>query len=130
MNTTEALPEISLGDLIEQILAFKEAERELNQQLAELKKTRDELEAQVLQIMKDQGLERTGVSGANVIIQRKRFPQVKDWDLVYEFMYQNNAAYILQKRLLSSAVEEFEALGEPIPGVEFYEEDQLTVRRR
>lgn len=120
----------SMHDMISQILDYKEQERSLAKEASAIKAVREECEREVLNYMKALGLERSGIGAANVMVQTKRHPQVKSWDLVYEFMLQNNAPYILQKRVLASAIEEFESLGEPVPGIEFYEEDQLVVRRR
>jgi len=130
-KTEDTSPAVqSMSDLITQILEFKAQETALAKEASAIKAVREELEKEVLDYMKDLGLERSGIGAANVMVQRKRHPQVKNWDEVYEFMLEHNAPYILQKRLLASAIEEFEELGEPVPGIEFYEEDRLVVRRR
>lgn len=122
--------EPTVSDLIETILDYKATESELNKRLSQIKEERKAVERQVIEWMQDQGLERTGIGAANVSVQRKRHPQVTDWDAFYEFIYKNNAAYLMQRRVSSTAVEEFVNSGEDVPGIEYYEEDVLSVRRR
>lgn len=126
----EVVAEVTLASLIDQAMMMKKAESAFTKQAAELKKERDVVEKDIINMMQAQGIERTGTLRANVIIQHKRFPQVKDWDAFHTFVYENHAAHLLQRRVSTTAVAEYEAEGEVLPGIEFYEEDQLNLTSR
>jgi hypothetical protein len=131
MNQPAAISEdANLNELITEILEIKENEKTLSDQGKALKKDREALEYRVLGMMQELGLERTGIGAANVIIVHKKFAQVDDWDAFTPFVHKNNALYLMQRRLSQKAVEEFAAQGEEIPGIAYYEEDQLSVRKR
>ena len=119
----------TIDERVDKILEIKDSIEDLNRQIKELNDVRKQLEREVIASMQEQGLERSGVKNANLTIQHKKYPQVVDWDALYDFIYRNNAAYIMQRRVSSKAVEEFLLTGIDVPGVTFYEEDTLSLRK-
>lgn len=129
LQATEPQP-MTLKELAHAILESKDLEGELSRRISKLKENREFLQRQVISLMKDMGVDRTGIDVANMAIQTKKYPQPADWDQIYDYIYQNNAGYLLQRRLSSRAINEVFENGEEVPGISFYEQDELSVTRR
>jgi hypothetical protein len=119
----------NLGEETKKILSLKAEEARLNGLVKVLNAERKELEITVVRHMQEIGIDRLGIEGANLSVQHKRLPQVASWDEFYDYIHSNNASYLMQRRVSSTAIDELSAEGIEIPGIEFYEEDRLSVKR-
>ena len=68
-------------------------------------------------------------AGMDIRVKRKTVnkPQAADWDQVYKYMVDNDAMDLVQKRLHERAVNDRFEDGITIPGIEFYEVNDLSV---
>lgn len=122
---------MTIRDKIERISDIKEEISGYNNHISKLKAEQEDLETEVLRIMKeDLGIDRTGTDRANVMVQRKVNYNIVDRDALNDYILANNALHLLQARLVTNAVAEYDAEGTPIPGLDKYERDVLVVRKR
>ena len=54
-------------------------------------------------------------------------PHVIDWDLVHEYVRENNAFHLMYKQLTAGAYREVLDAGEIVPGVEPYEKETISI---
>ena len=68
-------------------------------------------------------------AGMDIRVKRKTVnkPQAADWDQVYKYMVDNDAMDLVQKRLHERAVNDRFEDGITIPGIEFYEVNDLSI---
>ena len=68
-------------------------------------------------------------AGMDIRVKRKTVnkPQAADWDQVYKYMVENDAMDLVQKRLHERAVNDRFEDGITIPGIEFYEVNDLSI---
>ena len=68
-------------------------------------------------------------AGMDIRVKRKTVnkPQAADWDQVYKYMVENDAMDLVQKRLNATAVNNRFEDGISIPGIEFYEVNDLSI---
>jgi len=68
-------------------------------------------------------------AGMDIRVKRKTVnkPQAADWDQVYKYMVDNDAMDLVQKRLNATAVNDRFEDGITIPGIEFYEVNDLSI---
>ena len=83
-----------------------------------------------MDLLNDVGLDRASNDRFTVSKLSNVVPSVTDWDALYEFIRENDAMYMLQRRLLASAYRELveERDGEDIPGVAPFEQVTLSFR--
>jgi hypothetical protein len=122
------MSKINLGDLIEQAHQLREVIRGDERKINALKEDFKELSSQIIVQMDEQGAKRIGGLSANVSISEQDVPTVKDWDAVYDYIKNENAFYLLQKRMSAAAFRELLNLGHEVPGVEIYKDRKLNLR--
>lgn len=114
----------------EQIAELAEAKAALsaaNKEAKALKATHDELEGALIKSLKDAGLDRVSAGGFTASHNVEIVASVNDWESFYAYVKENDAFYLLQKRVASSAYRELLAIeGESPPGTEPHEKDKLS----
>ena len=102
----------------------------LNEQLKELEGEKKEIDLEIMQLMVEQGIQRTGNDFANVSIGEKEIVSTEDWDSTTQWMVEHDALHLFQRRLSSTAVLEYIKNGENIPGIKVFTEPTLSFRRK
>lgn len=121
---------MNIGEKIDKLRENRDQQRELNDQLTALKTAYTELEEQIIQELKEQGNQTARTDRATATHSEREIPVVDDWEAVYDYMYENNAGSLLQRRLAVNAVNDWlETMGE-IPGVRIIKKDILSLRSR
>lgn len=67
---------------------------------------------------------------ATATITEDDVPMVVDWDAFYEYIYQNRASHMLQRRVATAAWRELKDSGFPTPGIEVYKKREISLRKR
>lgn len=122
--------EETFDDLIEESLRLKRVIKGLNESLKFHDNQLKEVEYKLLNKMKEQGIRTTGNDFANVTYVSKELPNVEDWDAFYDYIYQNNAGYLLQRRPSAKALEELVRLEGDVPGITFFTKESVSIRAR
>ena len=80
----------------------------------ELKGQRDDLEAQVVARLKEQGLSSGANEVCSVSIKEEIVPTVEDWDLVQKYVQDTGQFELFQKRLSATAYRELLSMNHPV----------------
>ncbi len=119
-----------MKDLIEKLFGLKAIIDELNRELGNHKEAYDQLCAEVLQGLDENGLDKASLTGFGTVSRKEEVvPSVKDWDSFYKYIAENEAWYLMQRRPAANACREQWATGEEIPGVEPFTQFKLSVTK-
>ena len=118
-------------DALSQRLMEIRAERKLlADQDKELSAEFEELSNEVLQAMEEMGADATRTAHASLSKSVQVLPSVTDWDAFHQYIKENDAFYLLQKRVSSTAWREQLELDGEIAGTESFEKVKLNLRAR
>lgn len=124
------MPEPTLQELITQSKNLRNEATEYTRLADQAKAAREEIDRKIIEILEEQGVDSTRTDVASVSISVTNHPNVDDWDAFAEYVVENNAVYLLQRRVSAKAVEELTAGGEAVPGVSFFVKKSLNLRSR
>jgi len=110
---------MTLQEIVKQKVELRDKLRDLSEQEKEINKKIAELDAQVMEKLEAEGLDKTSITGlATVSIAEQTVPNVTDWEAFGNFILENKYLEFLHRRVSSKAYEEFLTSGEEVPGVE------------
>lgn len=116
-----------LSQLIESMAAAKATLREANSVAKEAKTEHDAVEAELIEFLKTEKLDKASANGYTASRGIETVASVTSWEEFYEYVRENNAFYLLQKRVASSAYrEQLQVEGVSPPGTEPMEKDKLS----
>ena len=101
----------------------------LQDQEKALKKRLDENEEAIIALLDEQGVTRSGVGPYSMSISTSTVGNVDDWDSVYEYIKDNDAFFLLQRRIANAAYKELLDTGDTVPGVAPFEKRSLNFRK-
>jgi len=107
-----------LTTLIGELSAAKQARKEVERVLVDVKARENELAKQVQTILEGSGLKSASDGHNPVQLQTITQPKANDWPLIYDYIARESAFELLHKRLSSTAIKERWENGIIIPGVE------------
>lgn len=121
---------MKLPELITQLRALRDEISNKNAELKKLAEAKAELEGIILGWLDEQGLQRAAAGSHVVSITETVVPSVKDWGKLHAFITSENALYLLERRVSSTAYRELLELrgGDLIPGVESFTKQALSLR--
>jgi len=122
--------EKNLDDLMNSLADFRDVIATTEQGLKELKQKKNDLEAQLIAKMEDQGIDRTGNDRCSVSIKTETVPTVEDWDAVYKHILSTEQFELLHKRMSASTYREFLSLDMELPGVKPTDVIRINYRSR
>lgn len=111
-----------LFNIRKQKSALKEQEKELNSQERVAK-------ANLLEEMKKQGIVKLSNEEGSFIITSVVRPKVVNWEALYKYISDNNAYHLLHRRISTAPFEEMYHNGDPLPGVEVREYEEISMRK-
>lgn len=124
------MTEPTLQELITQSKNLRNIAADHTRMADDAKAKREEIDQQIIALLEAQGVDSTRTDVASVSISTTNCPNVDDWDAFASYVVQNNAVYLLQRRVSGKAVEELVAGGETVPGVSFFAKKSLNLRSR
>lgn len=119
-----------IGQHIQRLVEIRDQLSDLSSQEKALKSERDEIETKLFQYLDEQGLDRTGSRTHLIAINETVVPSVKDWNAVSQYVIDNEATYLFERRLSAVAFRDLIAQGETIPGVESFTKRSLSLTAR
>ena len=125
MSTVKA----RLDDLANERDALRETKRGIEQQLKELDALLATNEQAIIEVADELGLDRFAVGELTFSISEQTVGNVEDWDDLYQFIRDNNAFYLLQRRLANAAYKEILDGGDNLPGVVPFTKRSLNMRK-
>ena len=87
------------------------------------------MEVEVMARMDKEGTTMTRGKNAQVILTESDVPQVSDWDEFYEYVLENEAMHLLQRRIAVPAARETIESGDEIAGVSIFTVRQISLRK-
>lgn len=107
----------TLSSLLESLSDLKSKKKNLDLLIKETEKAIDEKSREIMQLMDKDGLTETANGHVKVSIDERTYPQVENWDLFLNFIYENKYLHLLQRRPAVEAYRELLSIGRAVPGV-------------
>ena len=107
----------TVGELSDQMWLLREQKRNLEAQASDVEKQIAPLEQELLELMKEQGIEMGKGSYATFTRKETIMPNPEDWDAIYRYIARNGYYHLLHKRLSEVACRELFEKNGSIPGV-------------
>jgi hypothetical protein len=120
---------MTLGDKINALYELRDKKRDLQAELKILDEAFRELELSILNEMDAQGTTLTRGSRATVSISESIVPTVTDWDQFYDYVRENDAMYLFERRVAATAWRELLESGDKVPGTEPFTKRSLSLRK-
>lgn len=122
------MTKLTIGNIIDDIWAIKQRNKTLEEQKKANDKAIESLEAQLFTRMDEEGMVKATGTVASISIGEDQYPNVKDWDAFYDFVYTNHAGYMLDRRPSVSGCRDFWKAGQEVPGVEPITKRKINMR--
>ena len=120
---------MTLGTLIDALQELREQKRQLEEQIKPITKRMEEIQSDVIKLMQDQGTPKASGTKASASVAEAVVPTVKDWTAVEAFIKENDAFYLMERRVSSAAYRELrQMIGDEIPGIEPFNRITLNLR--
>jgi hypothetical protein len=121
---------VPLGALIDQMFALREKKRELEAAIKGVEGEVSELEAQIMEGMEAQGVDKMSGVTASVSITTNTVANVTDWDAFWAYIHKMKYGHLIQRRVSDPAYRELLDSGKQVPGVEPFSKRRLNLRTR
>ncbi len=131
-KTAKKTTKQTIGDLIDNLFELREDIRAQNKIIDGLKGEKAEIEAQLMERLDAQGIDKSAGEVATVSISENIVPNVEDWDSFYKFISRYKRFDLLERRAAAAPFRELleDRRGKPIPGVQSYPKRTLNLRKR
>lgn len=117
------------GQLIKRMVALSGDMAALNKAVKDKRKEIEDLKVEIRAALNAQGLHAANDGEHSVSIKEEFVPQAKNWDELFEYIYDNRYIHLLNRRLTSESCRELWALGTTIPGVEQFKTFDISLRK-
>lgn len=118
---------MNLGELIDRRADLKVSKAEAQRVVDAIDDEVKEVERMILETMRASDVKMAAGSKAKAVIKEDLQPSVKDWDALHGYIKDNNAFYLLQKRVAATAFRDSLNAGDSIPGVEAVPVTSLSI---
>ena len=120
----------TMDELLTELTEVRTNLKTLQEKERGFKSRKMELEARIVSILKQQGIDRIGNDGCTVSIKQELVPTVEDWDQVYQYLIQTKQFELIQKRMSATAFRELLQMGMNVPGVKATELTRVNFRSK
>lgn len=126
----ESVEVLQLGEVIDALYDTRADRIALDKKSEALKKEEARLGDYLIKKLGDSGLASARGVKATFTPKTKEVPNVTCWDKVYDFILENEALHLVQKRISESAWKELrEADGVLVPGTEVFEKSTYSLTK-
>lgn len=119
----------TLGGKIDELYTKRAERLEAEKKVDEMKAEESALRAEIAKMLEESGVEGATGSIANARRTTKTVGNVKDWTLLFQYVKDNDAFDMLQRRVNDAAFRARLEDGEAVPGVEPFVVHDLSVTR-
>jgi len=119
----------NLGSMIDRLYELNVRKRELAAEQKVLGEQIEELEKVVLEGLDQQGLRLGRGRLASVSVSESAVPQIEDWDKAVQYMKDNDAFHLLERRVAIAGWRELHEAGETVPGTVPFTKRKASVRK-
>ena len=128
MGTTTKERVKPLGNIIDALWEKREAKRAAEAKVTAIQSELDELEAEVIERLDAEGLDKANGKNAAVSTSTNIIAQVEDWEVFWAYIIKNKYTQMLQKRVSDPAYRELLEMGKNVPGVKPFSKRRLNLR--
>ena len=121
---------LTTRQIVAKMVEIRDERRRISARDKELITEGKSFEMELLLRLDDQGMEKVSTAEGTATISETILPQVVDWDAFYEYMRDNDALYLLQKRPAAAAFREMHESGQSIAGVEPFTQRTIGLRKK
>ena len=119
----------NLGELIDLAFELREQKRVKEAETKEISAELTTVEGKIFARLEDIGVTTAKATLASATITEQVVPVVSDFEQVLKWIKENDAFYMLQRRISSPAYKEILDMGGEIPGVEPYTKRTISLRK-
>ena len=120
---------MSLGTKIDALYEVREQKRRIKKELDEVTEQYNELEQEIMGLLESEDITLSRGSLASASISVSDVPTVNDWDQFHQYILDNNALYMLERRAAVGPWRELYQGGTVVPGTEPFEKKKLNLRK-
>lgn len=106
-----------LGALIGKLDGLTIIKKDLELQLKQISEEIKEYEWKIIHALQENNVEKASVGGTSVEVKPHTYPKVEDWEKVYDFIKQDDALFLLERRVSVTSYRSYLALGRTVPGI-------------
>lgn len=121
--------EATLAEITDEYYEVQQQRRALDKQSKELKERETSLKNYIAEFLKKNNMSAIGGKYVTATYVRKPKPVVEHWPTFYDFILQNDAFDMLQRRLHEGAIKDRLEQGESIPGLGQIWLDDISVSK-
>lgn len=130
MSEPEQKQKITTANVVKRMVEVRDERRKISARDKELIDEWRSLEMEMITRLDEQGMEKVTTAGGTASISETVLPQVTDWDAFYQYMQDEDALYLLQRRPAAAAFRELNDAGKTIPGVDPYTQRSIGLRKK
>lgn len=119
----------SIGATIDLMFQLREQKRAINADLKDIDEQYKGLEQQLIDSLDKDDLQQTRSANATATISETTVPSVSDWDAFYDYVRENDALHLLERRVAAAPWRELVESDEPVPGTEPFTKRSINLRR-
>ena len=112
------ISELNLGELADYMKELKDLKGIINAQEKQVNSKISDLEDQIKERMNTLGTDIIRGVNATVSMSKAEVPSVENWEAFYDYIIENNAPYLLQRRPSVSPIREIWNSGREIEGLD------------
>lgn len=116
--------------LVSNILSLREQISGLTKQIDGLQKSKAAYEGELMEVMGQQGVTQLGTTAGTATMKASTKFVITDWPNLLEYIKENDAFDILQKRITVSAIADRMTAEEQVPGVAGIPVFSVSIRKK
>lgn len=121
---------MNIGETIDFLYEKKKEKSKLNQQIKEIDEATTEKEQELIQLIRDQGVNGLHSDIASASISEETYGSIEDYEAFERHIIDTNSLFLLQRRVAQPAVKDLLAAGEEVPGIKLFTKTKLSLRKR
>ena len=118
-----------LNELIDRMYLLREQKRGLEKQVKEVDAELAQVKQAYIARCKEVGTQYARGSLASATVTELEVPQIEDWGQVSEWIMENDALYLVHRRISAGPWKELRDAGTDVPGIEPYTKVDVSLRR-
>jgi hypothetical protein len=120
---------MKMGTIIDRLYELRSEKSDLNDKIKVINAEMESLEIALFDRLDNEETIKAAGKLAGVTITTLVVPNVTDWDAVHQYSVDNDACYLLEKRVSAAPWRELMSMGTQIPGTEPFEKRSLSLRK-
>ena len=119
----------SFGSMIDEMYELRNQKQDYESKAKKIKEQMDVLESAIINRLDIDETTMSRGKTASAILTEQEIPKVEDWDEFYQYIQENEAFHLLQRRVSTAAARETLEAGEIIAGVGTFTKRAISLRK-